>query len=139
MTVQQRDNAENDLDTETLKTAQSESESLLYIMDLKTNGQDKPNLSECYDKSPETKFWLARWELLEIRNDLLCLKWYFSETDITWRICIPAAFVKSVLWHLHDAHTSGHPGIKKTWENAQACPFYWLQMHETTADDVRAC
>ena len=39
----------------------------------------------------------------------------------------------------HDAHTSGHPGIEKTWENAKACQFYWLQMHETTADYVRAC
>ena len=47
--------------------------------------------------------------------------------------------MKSVLWHLHDSHTSGHPGIKKTWENAKVCPFYWQQMHDTTVDYVKAC
>ena len=82
---------------------------------------------------------MARWNLLDIKNDLLCLKWYYSETDIKWRICIPRTLIKSVLWHLHEAHTAGHPGIKKTWENAKACPFFWQQMNETTADYVRAC
>ena len=43
------------------------------------------------------------------------------------------------LWHLHDARTSGHPGIKKTWENAKNCPLYWHQVHDSTADYVRAC
>ena len=71
VTVQQRDNAEKDLDTETLKTVQSQSESLSYRTDLNTNGQNKPNWSECSDKSPDIKFWLARWELLEVRNDVV--------------------------------------------------------------------
>ena len=133
-----RQRAEKELDTESLKSAQNEDENISFIINLKRNGSEKPCWNEISDKSPETKFWLARWQLLEIKNDLLCLKWYFSETDIRWRICIPASLVNSVLWHLHDAHTSGHPGIKKTWENAKACPFYWQQMHDSTTNYVRA-
>ena len=48
-------------------------------------------------------------------------------------------YSKSVLWHLHEAHTAGCLGIKKTWENAKSCPFFRQQMNETTADYVKAC
>ena len=137
--LQQQKCAEKDLDAESLKQAQSEDESLAFVANLKRNGGEKPNWNEISDKSPEIKFWLARWELLEIKNDLLCLKWYYSEADVKWRICIPSTLVKPVLWHLHDSHTSGPSGIKKTWENAKTCPFYWQQMHDSTADYVRAC
>ncbi|MCG8109893.1 MAG: hypothetical protein JAZ10_03920, partial [Candidatus Thiodiazotropha endolucinida] len=136
---QQQKCAEKDLDAESLQRAQSEDEGIAFVASLKRNGEEKPSWNEISDKSPEIKFWLARWELLQIKNDLLCLKWYFSETDVKWRICIPSTLAKSVLWHLHDSHTSGHPGIKKTWEKAKSCPFYWQQMHDTTADYVRAC
>ena len=72
------------------------------------------------------------------KRGMLCIKWCYSETYIKCRICTPVPLVKSVSWHLHDSHTSGHPGIEKNCENAKACLFYWQQMHDTTADYVKA-
>ena len=78
VTTQPSECAEKDFDIESLKRAQSEDGTLSFIINLKRNGQEKPSWNESSDKSPETKFW----ELLEIKNDSLCLKWYYSQTHI---------------------------------------------------------
>ena len=72
MTAQPSDNDEKELDIETLKRAQNEDDSLSFIINLKLkrNGQNKPSWNEISDKSPETKFWLARLQLLEIKEAL---------------------------------------------------------------------
>ena len=47
-------------DKELLKRAQNEDDSLSFIINLKTNVENKSSWNEISDKSPETKFWLAR-------------------------------------------------------------------------------
>ena len=47
--------------------------------------------------------------------------------------------MSSVLWYIHDAHVSGHLGIKKTLSRANECPFYWTKMRESVEEYVKAC
>ena len=112
---------------------------LNFILQLKESDSEKPVWSYIVNKSPEIKYWIARWELLFMCKGLLCIKWEHSETDIQWRICIPTALAPTVLWYLHDAHVSGHLGIKKTIERAKRCPFYWIHMNHSVVDYVKAC
>ena len=90
------------------------------------------------DKSPDVKFWIARWELLSIQNNLLCIKWKYTEENVKWRICIPTVLLSSVLWYIHDTHISGHLGIKKKLKRAKECPFYWIKMQESVEEYVKA-
>ena len=85
------------------------------------------------------KFWIARWELLSIENNLLCIKWEYTEENVKWRICIPTVLLSCVLWYIHDTHISGHLVIKKTLRNAKECPFYWIKNQESVGEYVKAC
>ena len=72
-------------------------------------------------------------------NGLLCTKWEHSETDKRWKICISTSFADTVLWYVHDAHVSGHLGIRKTKERVKLSPFYWIGMSKSVTDYVRTC
>ena len=84
----------------------------------------KPLWTDIAEKSPDVKFWIARWELLSIQNELLCIKWEYTEENVKWIICIPTLLLSSVMWYIHDAHVSGHSGIKNTLSRAKESPFY---------------
>ena len=127
------------LTVEALHGFQEGDADIKFILQLKQSDSDKPIWSDIVDKSPEIKYWIARWELLSVRNGLLCTNWEHSETDIQWRICIPQTLVPTILWYLHDSHVSGHLGIQKTTQKAKQCPFYWIGINQTVADYVRAC
>ena len=80
--TQNRECGEKDLSHKCVRKVQTEDESLSFIINLKQNGHEKPNWTEISAKRLEIKFWFATWQLLEIQNELLCLKWYYSETEI---------------------------------------------------------
>ena len=124
---------------ETIRNFQEGDTDISFILQLKESDSDKPVWSDVVDKSPEIKYWIARWELLSVRDGLLCIKSEHSETDRQRRICIPSTLVSTVLWYLHDTHVSGHLGIKKPTEKAKRCPFYWIGINQSVADYVRAC
>ena len=130
---------ETELTVQALRELQVNDSDLNFIIQLKESDSEKPVWAAIVNKSPEIKYWIARWELLYVHNGLLCIKWEHSETDIQWRICIPSSFAPTVLWYLHDAHVSGHLGIKKTTEKAKRCPFYWISINQSVTDYVRAC
>ena len=76
---------------------------------------------------------------MSIQNELLCIKWEYTEENVKWRICIPTLLLSSVMWYIHDAHVSGHLGIKRTLSRAKECPFYWIKMHGSVEEYVKAC
>jgi len=99
----------------------------------------KPAREDISQKSAEFKFWIARWELIDVKDGVLCYYWQDSPTKAKWRVCIPKQIKPSILWYLHDARTAGHMGIKKTWEKAKLCPYYWYKMQQTVKDFVNKC
>lgn len=74
-------------------------------------GAEKPQNPDITAESPEFKFWIARWEILEIKNGFLCILW--EDNTCRWRICAPKSVVKTTMWHLHISKISVHLGIKK--------------------------
>ena len=55
------------------------------ILSLKRERSEKPLWKDISDKSAEFKFWIGRWELLDIKDELLCMKWKSSAGD-TWKV-----------------------------------------------------
>ncbi|KAK3107787.1 hypothetical protein FSP39_022147 [Pinctada imbricata] len=67
------------------------------------------------------------------------MKWKEAARPVRWKICVPGSLIDPILWYLHDARTCGHPGIKKTYEKANLCPFYWRNMQDTIKLYVNQC
>ena len=135
----QKPEPQNELTVEKLKEYQEQDSDISYIRRLKLEGANKPDWATISGKSKDVKFWIARWDLLAIHGDLLCIKWEYSEADVRWRVCIPQNVIPFVMWYIHDAHVSGHLGIRKSHDRAKQCPFFWSCMSQSVADYVRSC
>ncbi|CAC5367980.1 unnamed protein product [Mytilus coruscus] len=127
------------LDITSMRQQQEEDDIMGEILKLKIENAEKPSTTEISSKSKEFKFWISRWELLEVRNDVLCLYWVEKNNCAKWHVCAPKSAVSGILWYLHDARTSGHLGIKKTVERAHICPFYWWSMQRSVKEYVHNC
>ena len=127
------------LDITSMRQQQEEDDIMGEILKLKIENAEKPSTTEISSKSKEFKFWISRWELLEVKNDVLCLYWVEKNNCAKWRVCAPKSAVSGILWYLHDARTSGHLGIKKTVERAHICPFYWWSMQRSAKEYAHNC
>ena len=61
----------------------------------------------------QPNFWYARWELLELYNGVLCIRWIQNDS-IQLKICTPRSLRDIILWYLHDSQTAGHMVVKRT-------------------------
>lgn len=129
----------NDLTLDVLSKRQQADEIIGEIYRLKSAQTEKPIWTDISPKSPELKYWIGKWDILDIQNNVLCIKWYQSDRDVRWRVCIPDDMTNEIMWHIHDAPTSGHFGITKTLEKAKMCPYYWRNMSTTVQDYVSSC
>ena len=125
-----------DLSLEAVRGQQLDDECLSKVIKLKTENSLKPSRDVIAHQSPEFKFWISRWELLEIVNDVLCIKWEYGTNDKVWRIIAPRSLVKHILWFLH---TAGHMGIRKTFEKGSRSPYYWYEMLRSVSEYVNHC
>ncbi|CAC5370884.1 unnamed protein product [Mytilus coruscus] len=128
-----------DFSLDAIKEYQQSDEILSKILKLKTEQTEKPAWKDISDKSLEFKFWSARWELLEIKNGVLVMKWKEAARPAQWKVCMPGSLVDPIIWYLHDARTCGHLGIKKIYERAKLSPFYWRNMEDTVKMYVNQC
>ena len=73
---------------------------------------DWPEISA---KSTELKYYWARLDSFEIKDNILCYKWENERGDKTvFKIVLPKSLHKTVFTQLHCVPTAGHLGIKKT-------------------------
>lgn len=126
-------------DIELIRQEQADDKTIGKILRLKTENMEKPQWEEISSESKEFKAYAARWELLEIRNDVLCLRWEDPGRKPRWKICLPRSMINAVFYYLHDARTAGHQGIKKTYDKAKLSPYFWCNMQKTVVDYVRSC
>lgn len=124
---------------EFIRQKQEEDDILKEILKLKLDCSEKPKWEEICHESKDLKSYVAKWEQLEVKNDLLCLLWQDGVGKPKWKICLPKSITNPVLWYLHDAKTAGHQGVKKTLEKAKMCPFYWQGMRSAVKTYVSKC
>lgn len=104
----------------------------------KYGSENKPPTSEVTNFDPECKFWYNRWEILEIYQRVLCIKWVEIE-NVKLRICTPKNMRDVVMWYLHDSPVSGHLGIQRIIRKMNQSSYYWPKIREFVTDYVKSC
>ncbi|CAC5396316.1 unnamed protein product [Mytilus coruscus] len=130
--AKQREQPSIDVTPTSVFTMQQEDKDLSEIETLKLNKAEKPTLESFVNKSQCFKLWIQKWELLQIKDKMLCYYWEDSEKNKRWRICTPKVLQKYVLWHIHDSPgpIGGHQGITRSCKRAKLFPFYWPKMNQ---------
>ena len=128
-----------DLSPESIRQMQMNDKDIGPVLRFKEVSDTQPAKDTIAQYSPNVRFWISRWQLLQIKNGMLCEFWEDSQNHNRWRICAPNAIQKYILWQIHDSPVSGHQGINRTWLKAKVCPFYWKGMRQSVIDYVRSC
>ena len=134
-----RDPPDINLTPSIIRKMQEDDTELGEILKLKTETSVKPTCDSITSKSPCFKHWIQKWELLDIKNEMLCYYWEDNEQNKRWKICTPKTLQSYVLWHVHDSPVGGHQGISRTRNRARQCPFYWPNMNQAVKDYVQTC
>ncbi|CAC5363264.1 Retrovirus-related Pol polyprotein from transposon 297 [Mytilus coruscus] len=138
--AKQKKKPSSELDNlEFIRQQQEEDDVLKEILKLKLDDREKPEREEICCESRDFKSYIARWEQLVVKNDVLCLLWQEDVGKPRLKICIPRSITDEVLWYLHDAKTAGHQGVAKTLEKAKISPFYWQGMRKSVKYYVSKC
>lgn len=116
-----------ELTNESIRKHQINDEGLATILLLKENNSSKPAINSVSNKNFESKFWFSPWELLHMKNGVLCYRWMENNCE-KHKICTPKSLRDVVLWHIHDSETSGHLGIRRTYAKLMANFYYWPHM-----------
>lgn len=137
--AKQREKPDIEITASTISQMQVKDRDLGEIVKLKIEGKNKPTFKKFVNKSSCLKYWLLKWELLQVKDNMLCYYWEDSRTSKRWRICTPKALQKFVLWYIHDSPTGGHQGISRTCKRARRSPFYWPRMNQSVKEYVQTC
>lgn len=75
----------------------------------------RPDWPNIFAKSSELKYYWARLDSFEVKDNILCYKWENEMGDKTvFKIVLPKSVRKTVFTQLHCVPTAGHLGIKMT-------------------------
>ena len=76
-----------------------------------------------------TQAYLAQWDSLALREDVLYHRWESPERgEETWQLVLPTALRAGKLKLLRDSPVGGHVGVSKTLGKVRA-RFYWIHCH----------
>lgn len=71
--ARQKQTPSTSLTNDVIRKSQEEDKILSEILKMKEENHDKPIHEDISNRDPEFKFWIGRWELLEVRDNVLCI------------------------------------------------------------------
>lgn len=99
---------EESLTLENIREAQlNDKEICKFLKWIEDPDFQKPPISLMSGFGFESKFLYSRWELLTVKQCVLCIKWIDSDCE-RFRIYVPRILRDNVMWNFHDAQTAGH-------------------------------
>ncbi len=111
---------------EELKIMQDEDLDVKTVKNLVESGE-KPTKVQLERYSASIRGLCAMWNHLEIKNEVLYLKWTpkYAPTELVYQLVAPLSLRRKILHHLHNQKVGGgHLGITKTLEKIRS-RFYW--------------
>ena len=124
---------------ENIRKFQLEDTQLAPFLKWKENPTDsKPPIHSISNFGFEGKFLYSRWELLEVKQGVLGIKWIENGGE-RFRICIPKKLRNVVMWSFHDAQTAGHLGVRRTLDKINKSQYYWPHQRRYVNDYVSSC
>ncbi|POS82770.1 hypothetical protein EPUL_005785, partial [Erysiphe pulchra] len=118
---------------------QEEDPELKYILNWKTNQEERPSWQEVANLSRSVKAYWAQWNSIVVDAGLLKRVVENAEgNQKKLQLLVPKRRIPEVLRQLHDGVTGGHLGVHKTLEKARE-RFYWPNLKEDIKDWCRNC
>jgi hypothetical protein len=122
-----------------LRAAQLEDGILGEVLRSKEEGMNRPSWADVSSKSADFKVWWAEWNVLEVKEGVLCRKWIRDVDDhVTWLPAIPESLRGEVLKMVHDGPAAGHFGRLKTLKRVKEL-YYWPQRRKAVIEWCRNC
>ena len=137
--ARQKKQPEESLTLENIREAQLSDKEMFRFLKWKEDSDfKKPSISSISFLGFESKFLYARWELLTVKQGVLCIKWIDSDGE-RFRICVPRNLRDNVMWNFHDAQTAGHMGVRRTLDKINKSQYYWPHLRKSVHDYVTSC
>lgn len=122
-----------------LAKAQAEDPALESIRRDKEAGASRPRWEDISLKDSEYKFWWSEYDMLFIRDNILCRRWVKdSNGQVLFLPAIPVSLRDEVMRQVHDGVTAGHFGRQKTLMKLKEA-FYWPQRRKTVVTWCKNC
>jgi hypothetical protein len=122
-----------------LRAAQLEDGILGELLRSKEGGMSRPSWADVSAKSADYKVWWAEWNVLEVKEGVLCRKWIRDvDNHETWLPAIPKSLINEVLKLVHDGPAAGHFGRLKTLKRVKEL-YYWPQRRKAVVEWCRNC
>ncbi len=122
-----------------IRAAQLEEPSMRLLLVTLEEGAPKPEWNKISHCVPDLKTYCAQWDLLGVKDGVLCRKWVSTNSDeVKWKVMIPPKLRKFVLENAHGTKAAGHLGQKKTLQCLQE-KYYWSRMVEDVRSWLRQC
>ena len=122
-----------------IREAQLEEPSMSSLLTALEEGKPRPDWGEISPCVPDLKAYWAQWDLLCVKDGVLCRKWASSNgEDLTFKVMVPPRLRKTVLEQCHGTKAAGHLGQKKTLSKLQG-KYYWTKMAEDVRSWLRQC
>ena len=141
-TLQSLQNEADDWSCPKIREIQEADPAIGLILRWKESKIPRPKWKEVSDQTTELKFWWARWDSLEVVNNILCMKWeQVGSTGNTsyYRLVTPSTLVPKVLDLFHNRKEMGHFGFGRTWKRVHYSKFFWPKMRISVANWCKQC
>ena len=110
---------------------------LLYLR--KESGDPRPQWEEISTASQDLKTYWAQWDLIHLRDGVLCRKWVAADGQCdTWKVILPVKLRPTVLQQYHNSKVAGHMGETRTLYRVKE-RYYWAGMRTDVRAWVRQC
>ena len=109
------------------------------IMTTLESGEDRPEWKTVSSAAPDLKAYWSVWNLLYIKDGVLCRKWVDANTaDFTPRIILPPSLRDLCINELHNSKAAGHLGYTKTLRRVKD-RYFWVGMTVDLRSYLRKC
>jgi len=122
-----------------LAKAQADDLVLGEIRRWKSSGKGKPPWSEISAKRADLKAYWAEWDVLEVKDGLLCRLWKSDDGKNEMVLpVVPVSLQGTVLEQVHSSPSGGHFGRKKTLSVLKS-KYYWINRNRSVQEWCRNC
>lgn len=97
--AQQRPRPKLNLNYATLRKEQEDDSLIGRILKLKERNANKPENDDIIAESPEFKILLSRWEMLEVKDGILCTLW--EDSSKRWKIFTPKSVLDDIIYGIY--------------------------------------
>ena len=122
-----------------LRNAQLEDKAINPILIAKESTGARPRWEDVSPEPRPSKVYWSLWDLLVIRNGVLCRRWESDDgTEVSFKVILPEKLRNTILEELHSTKSAGHLGRAKLSGKVKQ-RYYWPGLDADIRSFIRKC